>query len=109
MADSFAQLVAESLTSMAAEAPACYAAASTLARDLSFRIVIDDEVMGLVADPLLRLVPPAENASVWAATTSPAITAILDGTTTVDALIQDDSLFILVECSPTSRRVMTFF
>ena len=94
MADSFAQLIDDSLASIAAEAPACYLAASALARDLSFSLAIDGEVIGLVADPLLRITEPPNNSQVWAETTSAAISAIMDGTTTVEALVQDDSLYI---------------
>ena len=94
MADSYAQLIGESLTSIAAEAPACYAAASTLARDLSFNVTIDGEVVGLVADPLLRLAEPGNDSRVWADTTSAAISAILDGTTTIETLVLNDSLYV---------------
>lgn len=94
MADSYAQLIGESLTSIAAEAPDCYAAASALARDLSFQIAIDGEVIGLVADPLLRLAQPDSDSRVRAETTSIAITSILDGTTTMEALVLNDSLYL---------------
>lgn len=103
MADRYAQLVSESLASIAAEAPQCYAATSHAAAGLTLSITIDDEEITVVADPLLRVGAPVPRPSVWAATSSQAIAAILDGETTLEALVLGDALRVQGGLSQVAR------